>query len=466
MANAIQLPTARERTSHATDDVFAKLRGQSLIDTLRGRRARRFARGMRHDHGPLRYASEQAPLPLCETELAALAFAACGVTGPALAELVYRPGWGGTMMAGLLGRTASSADAVQSVSVVVTNDEGTYLLKRPQDFAPAEIPSVLELTRQGRLVELYQRSRIRLSDRRAAPSIEMPINLDVNRWSLYQPGTTYFLPVNEYTYMYINGLLEFFNRSMGVWVVDERRNFRPAGLQRFAKSRGGHLHDAAAAQRTLSVERLESLLSAVVSVEQGMVLQNLGLMAHAMGLGGFPNFAAHEFAWFDALGFRMAETSSMQYLGARRWLRSAAQLLGKDSRMRYPLGLERDGEPILVPYAPPYYESMREAVLAVVERKFGARGVFRGAIDVSGYKHADSVARAADAVDDATVQATIAYCEYLYATYGRFPVYPAAFRTGVGFQAAHLDLSFYDRYYRPEALGATQREHMQHWHGC
>lgn len=119
-------------------DPLLDLREYSLLDALRQRRARRFACGMEHDRGPLAYASTRAPFPLSEQEIAALAFAACGVTGHALAELVYHPGGGGTMMGGLLGRTVSSADAVQAVSVVVTNDEGTYLLKRPQDFAYCE----------------------------------------------------------------------------------------------------------------------------------------------------------------------------------------------------------------------------------------------------------------------------------------------------------------------------------------
>ncbi|HKP61654.1 MAG TPA: hypothetical protein VJV78_33220 [Polyangiales bacterium] len=450
--------------SNEADPLF-DLRKYSLLDALRQRRARRFACGMEHDRGPLAHASTHAPFPLSEQEIAALAFAACGVTGHALAELVYHPGGGGTMMGGLLGRTVSSADAVQAVSVVVTNDEGTYLLKRPQDFAGAEIPELVDLVERGRLLELYQRSRIQLSRERCAPKVEMPFNLDVNQWSLYRPGTTYFLPINEYSYMYINGVLEFLNETMAVWLVDERRNFRPAGLARFARSRGGHLEDRASAQRTLTIERIESILHSVVMVEQGMVLQNLGLMAHAMGLGGFPNFAGHEYAWFDALGFRMAECSAMRYLGAGRALAFAAGLLGKESTMRYPLGLEVDGAPVLVPYAPPYYRTMRDAVLAVVERKFGERGVFRGGIVHSGYKEPASVARAAHPISDATIEATIAYCEYIYQTYGRFPAYPAAFRTSVGFQAAHLDLEFYDRFYRPEALGDPQREHMHRWHG-
>jgi hypothetical protein len=311
---------------------------------------------------------------------------------------------------------------------------------------------------------LYRRSRVQLATKRLAPPLDVPKNLDCNQWDVYRPGTTYLVPINEYTFMYVNGLLEFLNDTMGVFVVDERASFRPAGLGRFGKSKGGHLHDDPHARRTLTVERLEAILHSVVMVEQGMMLQNLGLMAHAMGLGGFPNFAGHEFAWFEALGFRMREMSTMEYLGANRLLRFAAGLLGKDPKIHFPVGLEKDGEVLLKPYCPPYYATMEDAVHAVVERKFGTRGIFRGGVASSGWSDPGAVAASAPPITKATVDAVVAYCTYLFETYGRFPAYPAPFRTSVGFQAAHLDLAFYDRFYRPEALGRTQREHDARWH--
>ena len=36
----------------------------------------------------------------------------------------------------------------------------------------------------------------------------------------------------------------------------------------------------------------------------------------------------------------------------------------------------------------------------------------------------------------------------------------------VWFQAHHLDISFYDRYYPREALPDNVRGHMAEWHGC
>jgi hypothetical protein len=39
------------------------------------------------------------------------------------------------------------------------------------------------------------------------------------------------------------------------------------------------------------------------------------------------------------------------------------------------------------------------------------------------------------------------------------------FRTVLGFQVCHLEVDFYDRYYRPESLSETERTHIENWHG-
>jgi hypothetical protein len=39
-------------------------------------------------------------------------------------------------------------------------------------------------------------------------------------------------------------------------------------------------------------------------------------------------------------------------------------------------------------------------------------------------------------------------------------------RTVLGFQVSHLDVEFYDRYYRPEALSESQRDHLKRWHNA
>jgi len=100
----------------------------TLFEVLLNRRSRRVGLGMSIPTGPFQYTSPLKPIPLTEDEEAALAFAACGVTGYALADLSYGPREGGSMLVGRLGRTVASPDAVNAVAVLVTHDRGTWLL--------------------------------------------------------------------------------------------------------------------------------------------------------------------------------------------------------------------------------------------------------------------------------------------------------------------------------------------------
>jgi len=436
----------------------ADLNSYSLLSALRERRSRRFGLGMKIPAGPLAFESRYKPKLLTEAEEAALVFAACGITGHALADLNYSKDGGGSIMAGLVARTIASGDGLQTVSLVVTNDEATYLIRKPRELPANEISKLIELGQRGEFTELYRRCRVKIKDGRTTTPAEPLFNINANRWAAHAPGTSYFLPVNDLTFMYINGLLEIMNEHTGAFILDERNNFLPAGLSKFSKDHGGHLESDPNQGRVITVRQVEQFVTEFVTVEQGMVHQNLGLMAQALGLGGYPNFANHEFAWFQALGFRMEEMPVNRYVGAG-WLPSLAmKFLKRNPNIPYPVGLERNGEVLLKPFCLPYYQSMTEAVRAVVDAKFGAQGLFRSAGAGSAWKDHNGVVQTVAPVSESTIAAVTAYCEYLFARYGRFPVYMPPYRTVLGFQAAHLDAEFYDKFYRSEALGETQRK--------
>jgi hypothetical protein len=444
----------RENSSRLLND----LKKYPLFTALCERRSRRFGLGMKIPAGPLAYQSKHTPAPLTEDEEAVLVFAASGVTGHSLADLCYAPGGGGGIMAGLVARTIASGDGLQTVSLVVTNDTGTWLIRRPRELAAADLPALIQLGRDGRLTELYRHSRVKIKDDRATTPSDPLFNINANRWSAHAPGTTYFLPVNDLTFMYVNGLLEILNETTGAFLLDERNNFRPAGLAKFARSRGGHLDDDPHHGRVATVRQVEQFVTEFVTVEQGMMLQNLGLMSQALGLGGFPNFANHEYGWFQALGFRMSQMPASGYLGAGKLVSALMAMMNKNPKVPYPVGLERNGEVLLKPFCPPYFKSMADAVRAVAEIKFGQQGIFRGSPAGTAWKDAKGITSQVPPLSEAAIAAATAYCEYLLSRYGRFPVYLTPYRTVLGFQACHLDVEFYDRFYRPEALGATQRE--------
>jgi hypothetical protein len=429
-----------------------------LLDALLDRRSRRFGLGMNMTGGPLAYQSDRQRQPLSVDEEAALAFAACGVPGYALGDLPYSSGpepesGSGNMMASFLGRTIASADALHLVTLFVINDAGAWMIKRPQDFPREEIPKLIQMARERNLTELYEKSRVRVADRRVDVPREPPHVPTFNKWSANQPGTTYFLPVNELSALYINFLLAAFNEEFGYFVVDDRNGYRPAGLDRFARSKGGHLSDDPARGRFGSISVFETWLHEFVAIEQGGMLQNLGLMTQALGLGGFPHFAAHPFSWFQSLGFRVDNVPFSRTIAAGPIMRAVLKLLGKDMPVPTPLGLEQNGTVLLKPYCPPYYRNMQEAVLAFVDYKFAAgRGTFRDGGVVTGWLDPRKIQAGIPEYSDRTIAAVTAYCDYVYSRYGRFPADNGPFRTILAHQAHRLDADFYARFYRPEVL--------------
>jgi hypothetical protein len=409
---------------------------------------------MQLNGGPLAFRSRKPPQPLTLDEQAALAFAACGITGYALADLPYRSGdvadaSSGNIMTHFVGRTVASGDAMHDCTVFVLDDAGTWLLKRPQDFARAEFPALIEAGQERRFTDLYERSRVRIDSRRVDPPRVWPFVAPFNKYSSNVAGTTLFLPVVEITSLYINVMLSFFDGEFAMFAVDDRAGHQPAGVGKLARSKGGFLHDDPRDGRVGTVSGLETWMCEFCSIEMGGILQNLGLMSAALGLGGFPHFAAHP-VWFEALGFRMEQVASAKL--------QAVLPVPAGVTIPVPVGLERDGRVLLQPFCPPYYRNMEEAVLAFVDYKFGqGKGTMRDGGAATGWKDGATVQAGIPKYEDRTIDATIAYCDYVYQRYGRFPATTGPFRTLIAYQAHRVDAEFYERFYREGALPAGMR---------
>ncbi|NND48980.1 MAG: hypothetical protein HKN60_01875, partial [Rhizobiales bacterium] len=208
-------------------EALAALKSYPLLDAIRQRRSRRFSLGARLTGSGLGYQSKSPPHPLSETEEALLVFAAAGINGFCLSELPMDGGGepesgGGNVMAALTGRTIASADAIHATTLIVINDEATWMIKRPQDFAAGEIAELAGLAAAGQMNEVYRRSRIKIRDGRTTVARQVPTLFPFNKWSTNLPGTTYFLPVGDLTAMYINVLLSSFDEEVNLYIADER----------------------------------------------------------------------------------------------------------------------------------------------------------------------------------------------------------------------------------------------------
>lgn len=430
----------------------------SLLDALLARRSRRFGKGMRLNGGPLAYESRHAPEPVSLVEEATLAFAACGITGYTMADLPYTTGnvaeaGGGNIIVNFVGRTGFSADAAHLVTLFVLNDDGVWLLKRPQDYPRLEVPELVKAAREQRWLDLYEKSRVRIADQRLDVPREPPFVPPFNKWSANVRGSTYFLPIAELSGLFINVLLAAFDEDVAYFVVDDRNHFRPAGIARFARSRGGYLHDNLRAGRTATLSSLDTWMYEFAAVEQGAMLQNLALVTAALGLGGFPHLASHPFGWFQALDFRMADLPFSRTIGAGPLMKGLLGMLKKDIPLPTAVGLERDGRVLIKPFCPPYYRTMEEAVLAFVDYKYSqGQGTLRDGGAASNWQDGAKVQAGIPRYSDQTVAATIACCEYIYSRYGRLPGTNGPLRTLMAYQAHHVDADFYQKFYRPEAI--------------
>ncbi len=431
----------------------------SLLDALLARRSRRFGKGMRLNGGPLAYESGHEPAPLSLAEEATLAFAACGITGYTMAELPYETGdvaeaGGGNIIMNFVGRTVFSADAAHLVTVFVLNNDGVWLLKRPQDYPRLEVPELVKAAREHRWLDVYTKSRVQIADRRLDVPREPPFVPPFNKWSANVPGTTYFLPIAELSGLFLNILLAAFSEEVAYFVMDERNNFQPAGITKFGRSKGGYLHDNLAEGRVATVGLLNTWLYEFAAVEQGAMLQNLALVTAALGLGGFPHLASHPFGWFQALNFRMTNIPFSRTIGAGLLMKGLLRVLKKDIPIPTAVGLERDGQVLIKPFCPPYYRSMEEAVLAFVDYKYAqGQGTLRDGGAATNWQDGAKVQAGIPRYSDQAIAATIACCEYLYSRYGRIPATNGPFRTLMAYQAHHLDADFYRRFYRPEVVG-------------
>jgi len=184
-------------------------------------------------------------------------------------------------MAGLVARTIANGDGLQTVALIVINDGGAWLVRRPRELPAADISKLIKLGKRGDFTELYRRCRVKIADERPKTPAEPLFNINANHWSAHAPGSTIFLPVNDLTFMYVNGLLEILNEETRAFILDERNHFLPAGLGKFARHRGGHLEDDPRKGRVATVRQVEQFVTEFVTAEQGMILQNLGLMAQA-----------------------------------------------------------------------------------------------------------------------------------------------------------------------------------------
>ncbi|MGH0256296.1 hypothetical protein NKY39_12120 [Sinorhizobium meliloti] len=446
------------RYEEAEPEGLASALSYPLFDAIFNRRSRRISVGIGSvPAGDLSYSSDKPPQPLSELE-EALLIAVTGLTGTTMPDMPFKDPAGGdlfgTPMLFVRGRAAASPDNAQGTSFIMTNDDGTYLIKSTTIDA-----SKLEgATRAEALIECARQAKVKLLEKRLDFPREVPAFFGRNRYVSNLPGTTVFIPIVDLTRQYINGLLFLLSQKDGSrpYFIDDWSFYRAAGCKKWMKS--GFLN------RNIKVP-LGMVGTMRIPIEADLLLQNLFLALEAMGLGGWIHAAplgpvllgAKEFRDFGpGLGFRFDKP--------RKFLRKLLiPITPMPAWCDNPVGI--DG--VLEGCCPPYYRDMNEAVDAVLASKYGPDGVYsdrESFSDVFKGGQEDVFLAQAPHVRADVVQCTKDICNYIYRTYGRFPAHVDAFFVpGVCLQAHHLDLDYYDQLFR-KAYTEQHRCHDARWH--
>lgn len=406
----------------------------TLLDLLQQRKTRRFGRGMTLPGGPLQYTSHHDPVPLSREEERYLIYAAIGRSGRNLGDMQFvgRPGVSvgqGNALMNFNSRTVPSPCSAQTTQLFYTNDDGVFFVA---DAAGPDHPWDLNV--------------IQLQSSRLDIPREAPFMLPFNQWYTNRPGTTLFMPVTNIASLYLNLLLMMFSEETGYFIVDTDNGNAACGLEAFRKSAGGHLHDDMKARRMFSLRELDAAICETAIQEQGIICEHLSLMQQALGLGG-----------------------GIQSVGSGRHLLGMEPHIypGLGFHFVVPPGKPLRANPVGIPGVwegptPPFVPSMKDAVTKLVESKFGSDGTFRKPQEQP-YAHRNT-AQQVPQHSERAIEATIAFTEYVLATYGRFPAHADACKSIVACQTHHLDEDFYATFYPDSALPDAHREHMHTWH--
>ena len=424
-----------------------------LFEAIYGRRSRRFGVGMEIKEGPNQFKSAHEPLPLTPLEEALLLSAGTGVTGFNLADMPHTPRpevaderilqWDGmcNTMVEHVGRTWGSPCGNHGTELFYTNDDGVYLL-RLREAQPTKMQELATNDDREGLLKWVEAHRVKLRDGR----LDLPRNtmaiMSFNLWNCNLPGTTMFMPVTDLTEEMINGIMLM--TDLGGYVIDDYHDYRPCGNERWVKEK--HIDE----NNPLPLSWVEKSLMVATCVEAGFIGHNILLAQQALGLGGWLYGGVTSMV-------AMGGTPLTEGLGFR------FEHVGDPRGMPHPVGVEG----VFESFRPPYFPDMRAAVDAVVAKKFGSHGTFNPSSDKGApYLNRGDFLRGVPKTPEKTIECTKDICTYIWNTYGRFPATVDPMILYAYIQAQHIELDFYDKYYRPGSYLTTHRDHMKKWHGA
>ena len=424
--------------SAARAEVLADLAQFPLMEALIGRRSRRFALGDEIPDGPLAYKSKHEPVPLTELERALVLASMGGTTGwhyGITRHERYAPHIA-NYPSGAAGRTFPSAAGFHTVELFFTDDSGAYFFPT-RDAGALVDPAVEEITPEL-MVERHLAQIRRLSDERIHLPAKEPYMEGHNTWCANVPGSLLVIPVADIAQMVLN-ILCFFAQN-GYCVYDDVNDVQIPGIEEFS--------DLVDVKEPFPLTFAEQYALTEATAELATSCYAGVLTLQAMGLGGWMFDGIDRFTMLGASGDPEVPGLGFRYDEDERW------------STPNPTGLEG----VFEGFCPPHYKDMAAAVEALAVRKFGSGGPHNEETP-GAWNESAAIRGAAERFSDEFKACVSLQAQYILDTFGKFPgTVPTLFCLNY-VQAHHLDLDFYDRFFKPGSYLRTHAEHMDRWHG-
>ena len=409
-----------------------------LVDALYGRRSRRFPLGGEIPDGRLAYRSRHDHVPLSELETLLVLTACAGTTGwhfGITRHARYAPAFANYNGAAA-GRTIPSAAGFHTTELFFTDDTGLYFFPT-RDAGALVDPARDEITPEL-MVERHRDLVRKLDDCRLHLPREEPYLEGHNTWIANEPGSLLVIPIADIAQHHIANVA-FFAQN-GFCLYDDVNQRRIPGLEQF---RG--LVDV---DEPLPLSFVEQYSLTEATAELMTASYNGALMLQALGLGGWSFDGIEHMAILGASGNPEVPGLGFRYDEDPRW------------GMPNPTGRE-DGT--FHAFCPPHFPTMADAVDAFAERKFGPGGPYHP--DTPGAWNESSLIRSsAEPYSDEFKACVALQCDYTLETWGKFPgTVPSVWIMNF-LQAQHLDLDFYDRFFKPGAYLESHKRHFDTWH--
>ena len=408
-----------------------------LLESIAGRRSRRFCMGAEIPDGVLSFKSKNDPLPLDEIEQLLVLTTMAGVTGwhfAIIRHAKYAPKLS-NYCGSPVGRNFPSTAGFVTSEIFFTDDNGTYFFPT-RDFHPQ-----MEI-RDGK-VELEEfllihKNRIKkLSNKRLnIPCLE-PYVEGHNTWIANHAGSSLIIPVGDLAQHMLANIC--FDTQNGYPLYDDIAGRQIPGIEEF--------RSIVDVTKSLPLSEIEQVSLAEMTAELSTSCYAGVLMLQAMGLGGWMYNGIDRNTILGASGDSNIPGLGFRYDTSERW------------SMPNPTGLKD----VFEGYCPPHYRDMREATEAFTMRKFGKGGVYNPSTP-GPWKDSSKVRGSANPYSEEFKECVALQAQYVYDTYGKFPATVQSIFTFMYIQAHHLDLDFYDHYFRPGAYLTTHKEHMKRWH--